>query len=186
MNPILGAALEIQEFCESQGWRFCIIGAVAVQRWGEPRLTRDVDLTVLSGFGAEEQFIEALVTQFERRRSDAHEFALRTRVLLLEASNGVPLDVSLGALPLEERIIDRATSHRFAPEVELLTCSAEDLVLLKSFANRTKDWLDVEGIIARQVKRLDVGLIWRELEPLIELKEEPEIRTQLKKILERN
>ena len=49
MNPILETALEVQRFCRSRRWRFCFIGAIAVQRWGEPRLTQDVDLTVLSG-----------------------------------------------------------------------------------------------------------------------------------------
>jgi hypothetical protein len=69
--------------------------------------------------------------------------------------------------------------------VNLLTCGAEDLVILKAFANRTKDWLDVEGVIARQAGTLDVSLIWRELGPLIELKEEPEIRSHLKQLLEK-
>ncbi len=36
---VLAAAGEIQAFCQKQGWRFCFIGGVAVQRWGEPRLT---------------------------------------------------------------------------------------------------------------------------------------------------
>lgn len=46
---ILAAAGELQRFCERQGWRFCLIGGVAVQRWGEPRFTQDVDLTLLTG-----------------------------------------------------------------------------------------------------------------------------------------
>ena len=37
-------------FCQEQGWRFCIIGGLALQRWGEPRLTRDVDIEVFTGF----------------------------------------------------------------------------------------------------------------------------------------
>ena len=184
MNPIFAAALEVQAFCESKDWRFCIIGALAVQRWGEPRLTRDVDLTILSGFGSEERWIGPLLEKFGPRRSDARDFALRTRVVLLEASNNVPLDVSLGALPFEERVIVRATSHQFLTDVELRTCSAEDLIVLKSFANRTKDWLDIEGVVVRQDRHLDIPLIWRELNPLIDLKEEPEIRTRLRKLLE--
>jgi hypothetical protein len=53
VNPIFAAALEVQAFCRAQGWQFCFIGAIAVQRWGEPRLTQDVDLTILTGFGGE-------------------------------------------------------------------------------------------------------------------------------------
>src|SRR5688572_30807359 len=43
VNPIFATALEVQQVCRSREWRFCFIGAVAVQRWGEPRLTLDVD-----------------------------------------------------------------------------------------------------------------------------------------------
>jgi hypothetical protein len=38
---------------------------LAVQRWGEPRITLDVDLTVLAGYGGERPFIDAL--PFEER-----------------------------------------------------------------------------------------------------------------------
>lgn len=51
---VLAAAGEVQSYCRGRGWRFCFIGGVALQRWGEPRLTQDVDLTLLTGFGDEE------------------------------------------------------------------------------------------------------------------------------------
>ncbi len=35
----------IQMLGAIEGWRFCFIGGVAQQRWGEPRLTEDVVLT---------------------------------------------------------------------------------------------------------------------------------------------
>ncbi|MCL4263414.1 MAG: hypothetical protein KJ069_09370 [Anaerolineae bacterium] len=41
MNALLDAALRLQQFCQSQNWQFCYIGGLAVQRWGEPRLTQD-------------------------------------------------------------------------------------------------------------------------------------------------
>jgi hypothetical protein len=158
---------------------------VAVQRWGEPRLTQDVDLTILTGFGDEERWILPLLGRFAQRRADARDFAIETRVVLLRADNGVPLDVSLGAMPFEERVVARATRFAFAPDAELLTCGAEDLVVLKAFANREKDWLDVEGVILRQAGSLNAALVWRELEPLVELKEEPEIAERLRGLLNR-
>ena len=59
------------------------------------------------------------------------------------------------------------------------TCGAEDLVVLKAFAARPQDWIDVEQVIIRQGEKLDRELIHRELAPLAELKEEPEILAQL-------
>ena len=51
MTPVLVAAIEIQQFCQAREWQFCIIGGLAVLRWGEPRATQDVDITLLTGFG---------------------------------------------------------------------------------------------------------------------------------------
>ena len=172
MNPIFAAALEIQDFCRARNWRFCFIGALAVQRWGEPRLTQDVDLTIMTGFGAEPRFVDDLLLGFQGRLPNAREFALEKRVVLLRSSGGLPVDVSLGALAFEERVIQRASPYTINESVALTTCSAEDLVVLKVFAGREKDWLDVEGIVLRQSNKLDRTLVWRELKPLLELKED--------------
>jgi hypothetical protein len=185
VNPLLAAALDIQAFCRIQGWRFCFIGGLAVQRWGEPRLTQDVDLTVISGFGSEAPFVEALLDRFEGRLPDTRGFALRHRVVLLRSSDRVPLDIALGAVPFEERAVARASDFAIVPGVVLSTCSAEDLIVFKAFAGRAQDWLDIEGIAVRQGTRLDDPLIWTEVEPLLELKESPEDARRLRAILDR-
>jgi hypothetical protein len=43
VNGLFAAAGEVQRLCEDERWRFCFIGGLAVQRWGEARVTRDVD-----------------------------------------------------------------------------------------------------------------------------------------------
>lgn len=185
MNPIFGAAGEIQEFCQARRWRFCFIGGVAVQRWGEPRLTRDVDLTLLTGFGEEARFVDELLAAFPARLPDARAFALRNRVLLLSSSGRIPIDLALGAMPFEESAIRRATRFEVAPELAITTCSAEDLVVFKAFAGRDRDWADIEGIVARQGLRLDVTLVWRELLPLLELKEDDVAEPKLRRLFDK-
>jgi hypothetical protein len=61
MIDLFETASQLQLLCDRQGWRSCFIGGIAVLRWGEPRVTRDVDLTLLTGFGAEDSFIDALL-----------------------------------------------------------------------------------------------------------------------------
>jgi hypothetical protein len=185
VNPVFAAALELQAFCRTEGWHFCFIGAIAVQRWGEPRLTQDVDLNLLTGFGDEPRFVDRLLGTYPTRRSDARDFALRYRVLLLRSAAGIPLDVVLGAMPFEERAASRASDFDIGGGQALLTCSAEDLLVFKTFAGRDKDWLDVEGIAVRQAGSLDQRLIFRELEPLLELKGDPEPGRRLRTILEK-
>jgi hypothetical protein len=175
MNKLLQLGLELEQFCRKNNWKFCFIGAIAVQRWGEPRLTQDLDITIISGFGDESSFIDVLLDVYVGRIENAKEFALRNRVLLLKNDINIPIDVSLGAMPFEERAAERASQYKYAEDVLLTTCSAEDLIVLKAFANRDKDWIDIEGIIARQGNKLNLNLIYEELRPLVELKEEPEI-----------
>lgn len=156
-----------------------------MQRWGEPRVTNDADLTLLTGWGSEEKFVDSLLTQFRPRHEGAGEFALRRRVLLLTAANDVPLDVALAAVPFEERSVARASAWRISDAISLTTCSAEDLVIHKSFANRDLDWLDIERILQRQGQRLNFSLIFEELRPLLELKEEPENEEKLRALMKR-
>jgi len=66
---------------------------------GTTRETVAVDLTLLTGFGKEEQFIQKLLEAFEPRISGAAEFAWERRVLLLNSGNGVGLDITFGGLP---------------------------------------------------------------------------------------
>jgi len=182
VNPIFAAALEAEAFCRARGWKFCFIGALAVQQWGEPRLTLDVDLTVLTRFGGEALYVDTLLAHFRGRLPDARQFALENRVVLLQSRSGIPIDVALGATPFEERAADRATPFTIQDGVTLTACSAEDLIVFKAFAGREKDWLDIEGIALRQQGRLDEGLIWAELTPLLELKGAPDAAERLRRI----
>ena len=89
MNELSQLAAELGTFCETRGWRSCVIGGFAVQHWGEPRMTMDVDLSLLTGFGEEEAFVDEFLRHYDGRLPDAKNFALQNRVLLLRHSSGV-------------------------------------------------------------------------------------------------
>ena len=182
INPLFQAGLEFQTTFNNLNWPFCFIGGLAVIRWGEIRMTQDIDLCLLCGFGNEEKYINTLLKKYKSRIKDAHDFALKNRILLLYASNEVSVDISLSGLPFEDEMIRRATLFAFYPNCTLITCSAEDLIILKAFADRTKDWMDVESIIKRQGKKLDTNYIIEQLSPLCELKSAPEILDKLKNL----
>jgi hypothetical protein len=179
VNEVIQAAAELQAICQSQGWQFCFIGGLALQRWSEPRETVDVDLSLFAGFGDEQQFCDVLLKHFAPRISNAAAFARERRVLLLRSTKGVGLDVALAALPYEALVIERSSYFDYPPGIALRTCSAEDLIVLKAFAGRGQDWVDVERIIVRQTGKLDWNYIREQLQPLAELKEAPEILDQL-------
>ena len=60
----------------------------------------------------------------------------------------------------------------------------EDLFVMKVFAGRGKDWQDAEGIAIRQ--RLDRKRILRQLQPLCEIKEAPDLMEQARRVLEKH
>jgi hypothetical protein len=184
-SVVFGAALDLQEFCEQRGWRFCFIGGIAVERWSVPRFTEDADMTLVTGFLDHADYSRTLLERFEGRCPDALEFAIQHRVLLLRHENGVELDVGLGGMDFEVRAIDRASYWEARPGVRLLTCSADDLVVHKAFASRLQDWADVERIIGVQEAKLNVPQILRELAPLAELKEDDGIIRKLEHMLKK-
>ncbi len=149
MNGLFHAALEVQEFCRQKKWQFCFIGGIAVMRWGQPRMTQDVDASIFCEFGEEEPIIDELLAQFSTRISAAREFALDNRILLLKTVGHVSIDLALASLPFEQEMMRRATFWQASPEISLKTCSAEDLIVMKAFAERPQDLLDVESIVER-------------------------------------
>jgi len=182
MLEVYRAANDLQRRLQERGWRFCLIGGLALQRWGEPRETIDVDVTLLTGFGGEESVVQEILSWYEPRVPDPARFAIQHRVLLVQAASGVGIDIALGGMPFEESAVARASPYEFAPEILLNTASAEDLIVMKAFAARPKDWVDLEGILIRQGGRLDWAYIEAQLRPLVELKEEPEILERLSQL----
>jgi len=132
VTNVIQAAADLQRVCESEGWRFCFIGGLAV-----------------------------------------------LRVLLLRAASGVGLDIALGGLAFEESAVARSSLFTFPPDVPLRTCSAEDLIVFKAFADRPKDWVGVDGVIIRQADTLDWTYVHTQLAPLAELKDDPRILDRL-------
>ena len=180
MIDLFREALDVQEFLAKGGWPFCFIGGVALQHWGEPRATRDVDLTVFTGFGDEEPVIDAVLARYAGRRPDAREFALRHRVLLCQTTAGVPVDIALGALAFEADMIVRAVTVEFEPGIALRICSAEDLLVLKAFADRPRDQADALSIARRSGKAIDWEAVETRLGPLAHAKDEPVILDRIR------
>ena len=54
------------------------------------------------------------------------------RLALLKAPNGVLIDLSFAAFPFEQEVLDRSSLWQVTPDIQLNTCSAEDLIILSS------------------------------------------------------
>ena len=174
--------MELQRFLDARSWPNCVIGGIAVQRWGEPRLTQDVDLTLLTGYGQEEPYIDALLERYRSRIESPREFALTRRVVLVKTEDGIGIDIALGGLPFETKAVARATEFEFVSGERVRTCSAEDLVVMKAIAGREQDWMDIKAVVIRQGAQLNWKQLILDAAPLCDLKGEPEIIDRLEQL----
>lgn len=172
------AAWEVHQFLQSIAIPYVIIGGMAVQFWGEPRFTQDVDLTVAAPLDDPVTFIEQVVAKFPPRIEDAVAFARRNRVILVRSSNGTPIDISLGLPGYEEEVMERAVEFELEPGQAVRICSPEDLIIHKAIAGRPQDVRDIEGIVYRQRRSLDASYIRQWLKAFSELLENPEIQSR--------
>jgi hypothetical protein len=106
--------------------------------------------------------------------------------LLLKNTKGTHVDIALGAMEFENRAVTRSSLWTLSENAKLRTCSAEDLLVHKTFAGRTRDWTDIEGILLRQGPKLDLDLVCSELRPLLDLKGTPEAMDRLAAICRAN
>lgn len=169
------AAWRLHQFLTRRGVPYAIMGGLAVQKWGEPRFTRDVDLTILIEPGEEEPVVREMAQAFEPRIEDAAAFALKNRILLLHVPGAADADVSLGLPGYEEGVIGRSVPFELDEGKVVRVCSAEDLVIHKAVSGRAQDLLDLKAVIARRRASLDVAYIRKCLKVFAELEYEPAI-----------
>lgn len=184
MTRLVIEAELVQQFIEAQGWDFFFIGGIAVQIWGEPRLTKDIDLTIFTNLRDEPELIELILSKYRPKLYDAGEFALTNRVLPVTAPSGVPIDFTLAGLADVSEPLARASYQDFGDGTLLKICSADDLVIMKTLAGRSRDWPDIEAVLIKQ-RNLDWEYIDASIEALSEYRYEddlPEKRDHLRKL----
>jgi hypothetical protein len=96
MNLQFKAAWEIHQFLRKERIPCAIIGGIALQYWGEPRFTRDVDVTVMIPSSEEKKVLKKILSIFPPRIPDALQFALKNRICLIKNKDGCEIDLSLG------------------------------------------------------------------------------------------
>jgi hypothetical protein len=134
---------------------YMVIGGQAVLLYGEPRLTRDIDVTLGVDSSAFARVL-ALGSSIGLSPSvrDVEQFVQRTNVLPLSSeSTGIRVDLIFSSTPYEAQAIGRATSIPVL-DTPVRFATAEDLIIHKLVAGRPRDLEDIRGILSRQ-KHLD-------------------------------
>lgn len=168
MILLIEEAYRFQQFVLKKGWDFYFVGGLAVQVWGEPRLTRDIDLHIFTNFVDEEGLVSEITARFSPKFSDAEQIALKERILPVTSPNGVTIDINLTGFADLSESLKRASYQNFTDNISLKICSADDLVILKTLAGRSRDWPDVESVLIKQ-SNLDWTYIEESIKQLFEL-----------------
>ena len=178
------ATLEaLTDWLDAEQVPYTIIGGVAVSLIAQPRATHDVDTAIWLGEEQWESFFHAGEDRgFHSRLTDALEFAVRARVLLLRHQrSGISIDLSLCALPFEREMIERAVTLEIGG-LKLKVPTPEDLIITKAVAQRPKDIADIEAIVNVH-QNLDFPYIRHWVREFADALEMPELLEHLEKIL---
>jgi hypothetical protein len=166
-------------FLTEHGYRYAIIGGIAMSQWGVVRATYDVDIKVLVpnyNYSAVRAALQAAFPQRARQQAPQNS-------LIVAVTIGDVITDFLLALPgYEELIIERAVLRNLDGWSAWI-CSAEDLIVQKVVAGRDKDWLDVETLLIEQRNRLDQAYIGNWLSQFVEALDNPEIVTRYQRLL---
>jgi hypothetical protein len=132
-----------------------VIGGVAVAIWGEPRLTRDVDLKILLGREDAERLLAVLAPHYSLLLPDPLRALREQAMLFVQDAAGTRLDLLLADTPYDVQAIQRARIAEVEPGVSISVCSPEDLVIYKLISTRLRDHEDAASVIRRQAESLD-------------------------------
>ena len=129
---------------------YMVIGGQAVLVYGEPRLTRDVDITL--GVGPERLHDLLSIAESAGWRllvEKPEEFVQRTCVLPLQDSKtGIRIDLIFSDSPFEQQAMDRVRLVEMG-KATVRFAAVEDVIILKMVAGRPRDLEDVRGILAK-------------------------------------
>jgi hypothetical protein len=134
-----------------------VIGGFAVTIWGEPRFTRDLDVTISVPADRLLSTIDRICAEFPPLVTDARKFVDDTRVLPMMVQS-TPVDLIFAALPYEEAAIARARRIKLAGG-SVRICTPEDLILHKIVSQRPRDHEDVEGVFRYRHAELDYAYL---------------------------
>jgi Nucleotidyltransferase of unknown function (DUF6036) len=142
---------------EKLGIPYMVIGGQATLLYGEPRLTRDIDVTL--GVGLERWTeISQLAEHSAWRLLADRNFSERTLVLpCVDGASGIRIDFVFSHSPYERQAVEQARQVPMG-QAKVRFATPEDLIVHKIVAGRPRDLEDVRGILLRE-HGLDVSYI---------------------------
>ncbi len=136
---------------DKAGIGYMVIGGQAVLLYGEPRLTRDIDISVALDARALDRLL-AVTRHLELRPmvEDPPAFVRETNVLpVADAPSGIRIDFIFSFTSYESGAIARAVTREMKG-LPVRYAAIEDVIIHKLFSGRARDMEDIRGILRRR------------------------------------
>jgi hypothetical protein len=154
-DDLFKSIISLQRRLDEAGIASIVIGGVAVGAWGEPRLTRDVDLKILLSRDDAERLLTILGDEYISLTSNPVVMLKQQALVFIQDTRGTRLDLLLADTPYDEIAIQRGIHIEVQPGVQIRLCSPEDLIIYKLISTRQRDHEDARSVIYRQGDKLD-------------------------------
>jgi len=163
MTSIVDKILAISAALDDRRLPHAFGGALALAFCTErARGTIDIDVNVFVGQGEARRVVDALPGQIGH--TDADLLALERDGQTRLRWEQTPVDLFLDTTEFHVEAAPRRRRHEFGGrQIPFLGCS--DLAVFKAFFNRTKDWADLEEMVAIRALNIDqtIGVLVRYL-----------------------
>lgn len=142
--------VKLSDALQKAGIPYMVIGGQAVLRYGEPRLTQDIDITLGVDIDRLADVLTLIHQQgFRSAVKEPEAFAKKTNVLpVSDGATGIRVDL-LFSFSLYEQEAIRRSQALLVNDHKVQYASVEDIIIHKIVAGRPRDLDDVKGIIAR-------------------------------------
>ena len=128
---------------------YMVIGGQAVLLYGEPRLTKDIDITLGIGIEGLKEVNSIIIQKLNLKTLVDENFVQNTMVLLaMDEKTGIRVDFIFSFSLYEKQAIKKAPDIKFGSTV-VKFASLEDLVIHKIIAGRAIDIEDIRSIILK-------------------------------------
>jgi hypothetical protein len=155
VDDLLQSVRTIQRRLGAGGVPSIVVGGIAVAVWGDPRVTRDVDLKVLLSRAEAERLLHLLGSDYASLLPDPRQALRQQAMVFVQDALGTRLDLLLADTPYDVTAVQRGVDKEVQPDFTLRVCSPEDLVIYKLISLRPRDREDAQSVIRRQGPSLD-------------------------------
>jgi len=129
---------------------YMIVGGQALLLYGEPRLTKDIDITMDLGLESLDN-IKKIVSSLKLKIlvKDVNNFVKKTMVLpVIDEATGIRVDFIFSFSAYEKKAIQRAKEVKIGKTM-VKFAALEDLIIHKIIAGRPRDIADIKSVLLK-------------------------------------